>query len=74
MRLGVRFKAHGTWPLDHAVVRYAEHGFPVAPRVASDWKGFVAKLGNSAGATWHQSCSTDRRRPTSSSCPHWPKR
>jgi len=53
---GEILKAHGTWPLDRLLapaVRYAEHGFPVAPRVASDWKGLVAKLGNSAGATRH---------------------
>ena len=34
-------------------IRYAEHGFPVAPRVAADWKGLVSKLGNSPGATRH---------------------
>ena len=35
-------KAHGTWPLDRALepaIHYAEYGFPVAARVASDWKG-----------------------------------
>ena len=35
-------KAHGTWPLDRALapaIQYAEDGFPVAPRVASDWTG-----------------------------------
>ena len=53
---GEILKAHGAWPLDRVLapaIRYAEHGFPVAPRVASDWKGLVAKLGNSAGATRH---------------------
>jgi gamma-glutamyltranspeptidase / glutathione hydrolase len=53
---GEILKAHGTWPLDRLLapaIRYAEHGFPVAPRVASDWKGLVVKLGNSAGATRH---------------------
>ena len=53
---GEILKAHGTWSLDRVLapaIRYAEHGFPVAPRVASDWKGLVAKLGNSAGATRH---------------------
>ena len=46
----------GTWPLDRVLapaIKYAEHGFPVAPRIASDWKGLVAKLGNSAGASRH---------------------
>ena len=49
-------KAHGTYPLDRVLgpaIGYAEHGFPVAPRVASDWKGWVTKLGNSPGATRH---------------------
>ena len=49
-------KAQGNWPLDRVLapaIKYAEHGFPVAPRVASDWKGLVGKLGNSAGATRH---------------------
>jgi len=49
-------KAHGTYSLDRVLapaIKYAEHGFPVAPRVASDWKGWVGKLGNSPGATRH---------------------
>jgi gamma-glutamyltranspeptidase/glutathione hydrolase len=49
-------KAHGTYSLDRVLapaIKYAEHGFPVAPRVASDWKGWVGKLGNSPGATKH---------------------
>ena len=49
-------KAHGTWPLARALepaIHYAEFGFPVAARVASDWKGLVGKLGNSPGATKH---------------------
>jgi gamma-glutamyltranspeptidase/glutathione hydrolase len=53
---GAILKAHGTWTLDRVLapaIKYAEHGFPVAARVASDWKGLVAKLGNSAGATKH---------------------
>jgi gamma-glutamyltranspeptidase / glutathione hydrolase len=48
--------ARGTFPLDRALapaIRYAEHGFPVAPRVADDWRGWVGKLRNSAGATKH---------------------
>jgi gamma-glutamyltranspeptidase/glutathione hydrolase len=49
-------KAYGTISLDGVLapaIKYAEHGFPVAPRVASDWKGWVGKLGNSPGATRH---------------------
>jgi gamma-glutamyltranspeptidase / glutathione hydrolase len=49
-------KAHGAWPLARVLepaIHYAEFGFPVAPRVANDWKGLVAKLGNSPGATKH---------------------
>jgi gamma-glutamyltranspeptidase/glutathione hydrolase len=49
-------KARGTFSLERALapaIRYAEHGFPVAPRVASDWAKQVGKLGNSAGATKH---------------------
>jgi gamma-glutamyltranspeptidase/glutathione hydrolase len=53
---GAILKAHGTYGMDRALapaIRYAEHGFPVAPRVAADWSGLVGKLGNSAGATRH---------------------
>jgi gamma-glutamyltranspeptidase/glutathione hydrolase len=53
---GAILKTHGTFGLDRALapaVRYAEGGFPVASRVASDWKNWVGKLGNSAGATKH---------------------
>jgi gamma-glutamyltranspeptidase/glutathione hydrolase len=49
-------KAHGTWPLDRVLepaIHYAEYGFPVAARVASDWNALVGKLGNSPGATRH---------------------
>jgi gamma-glutamyltranspeptidase / glutathione hydrolase len=49
-------KAHGTWPLARALepaIHYAEYGFPVAARVAWDWKGLTGKLGNSPGATKH---------------------
>jgi len=53
---GALLKAKGSWSLDRVLapaIKYAEHGFPVAPRVASDWKNWIAKLGNSAGATKH---------------------
>jgi gamma-glutamyltranspeptidase/glutathione hydrolase len=53
---GAILKARGTWPLDRVLapaIKYSEHGFPVAARVASDWKGLVGKLGNSPGATRH---------------------
>ena len=49
-------KAHGTFSLDRVLapaIKYAEQGFPVASRVASDWKGWVGKLGNSPGAAKH---------------------
>src|SRR5688572_60861 len=39
-------KARGTFSLERALapaIRYAEHGFPVAPRVASDWAKQVGK-------------------------------
>jgi len=53
---GAILKAQGTWPLERVLapaIRYAEQGFPVAARVASDWKGLVGKLGNSPGASKH---------------------
>ncbi len=53
---GAILKAHGSWTLDRLfqpAIRYAEHGFPVAPRVAADWQGQVGKLGNSEGASKH---------------------
>src|SRR4051794_21850706 len=49
-------EARGTWPLARALepaIHYAEFGFPVAARVASDWKALVGKLGNSPGAAKH---------------------
>jgi len=49
-------KAHGTFTLDRVLapaIKYAEHGFPVAARVAWDWKALAGKLGNSPGATKH---------------------
>jgi gamma-glutamyltranspeptidase/glutathione hydrolase len=49
-------KVHGTFTLDRTLepaIKYAEHGFPVAARIASDWQGLAGKLGNSPGATKH---------------------
>ena len=53
---GEILKAHGSWTLDRLLapaIQYAEHGFPVAPRVAYDWQSLVGKLGNSEGAAKH---------------------
>jgi gamma-glutamyltranspeptidase / glutathione hydrolase len=49
-------KAHGRFGLDRALqpaIRYARNGFPVAPRVGSDWATAVPKLRADAGATRH---------------------
>ena len=49
-------KARGTFPLERALgpaIRYADQGFPVAPRIASDWKGLVGKLSGHPGARRH---------------------
>lgn len=46
--------AHGRFGLDRALqaaIRYAENGFPVAPRVAYDWAELVGKLKPHAGST-----------------------
>ena len=53
---GAVLKARGTWSLERALgpaIRYAEGGFPVAPRIGSDWATLVDKLGNSPGASKH---------------------
>lgn len=53
---GAILKAHGTFSMDRVLapaIKYAEQGFPVASRVASDWKSWVGKLGNSPGAMKH---------------------
>jgi len=34
-------------------IHYAEHGFPIAPRVAADWAGEVERLRQDPGATLH---------------------
>ena len=49
-------KAHGRFGLDRALqpaIRYARDGFPIAPRVGSDWAAAVPKLKADAGATHH---------------------
>jgi gamma-glutamyltranspeptidase/glutathione hydrolase len=48
--------AHGRFGLDRALapaIRYAEQGFPVAPRVAYDWANAAPRLRRDAGATRH---------------------
>ncbi|MBV9556296.1 MAG: gamma-glutamyltransferase, partial [Pseudolabrys sp.] len=49
-------KAHGTIGLDRALapaIKYAEHGFPVASRVAWDWSKFLPRLQADPGAAKH---------------------
>ena len=49
-------QVHGRFDLARALrpaIRFAEGGFPVAPRVNSDWAGLVGKLAADAGATRH---------------------
>jgi gamma-glutamyltranspeptidase/glutathione hydrolase len=48
--------SHGRFGLDRALapaIRYAENGFPVAPRVAHDWSFGVEKLQADPGASRH---------------------
>ncbi len=48
--------AHGRFGLDRALapaIRYAEDGFPVAPRVALDWSLAVERLAKDPGAVRH---------------------
>jgi gamma-glutamyltranspeptidase / glutathione hydrolase len=49
-------KGHGRFGLDRILqpaIGHAENGFAVAPRVGSDWAGFVDKLRPHAGSTKH---------------------
>ena len=49
-------KAHGRFALDRALaqaIKYAESGFPVASRIAFDWKKHVGKLKADPGAARH---------------------
>ena len=58
-------KAHGRFGLDRALqpaIRYARDGFPVAPRVGSDWAAAVPKLRADEGAARH--FLKDGRAPT----------
>jgi gamma-glutamyltranspeptidase / glutathione hydrolase len=48
--------AHGRFGLDRALapaIRYAEHGFPVAARIAWDWANSAGKLAADVGAARH---------------------
>ena len=57
-------QAHGRFDLARALqpaIKYAEGGFPVAQRVASDWEKQVAKLKADPGATKH--CLFDGKAP-----------
>jgi gamma-glutamyltranspeptidase / glutathione hydrolase len=48
--------AHGRFGLDRALapaIRYAEGGFPVAPRVGDDWRLGAARLARDPGAARH---------------------
>ncbi|MFL5089032.1 MAG: gamma-glutamyltransferase family protein, partial [Xanthobacteraceae bacterium] len=49
-------EAHGRFGLDRALapaIHYAEHGFPVAPRVAHDWALETERLRGDPGAARH---------------------
>lgn len=47
---------HGTWGFDRVLapaIDYAQNGFPVAPRVATDWAMAVGKLAADPGSAKH---------------------
>jgi gamma-glutamyltranspeptidase/glutathione hydrolase len=49
-------KAHGRFGLDRALqsaIHFAEDGFPIAPRVGTDWAGAADKLRANKGASRH---------------------
>ena len=49
-------KAHGRFGLERALapaIRFAEGGYPVAPRIASDWAQLTGKLRDDPGAARH---------------------
>lgn len=48
--------SHGSWSMARvleAAIDYAENGFPIAPRVGSDWAGLADKLVRDEGAAKH---------------------
>lgn len=48
--------SHGSWSMAQvlaAAIDYAENGFPVSPRVGSDWAGLSEKLARDEGASNH---------------------
>jgi gamma-glutamyltranspeptidase / glutathione hydrolase len=66
-------KSHGNFGLDRVLqhaIRYAEDGFPVAPRVASDWAMFVDKLKPHAGSVKH--CLVNGKSPAVGSVMRFP--
>ena len=47
---------HGSWPLARVLapaIDYAQNGFPVTPRVGSDWAGLVELIKRDEGAAKH---------------------
>src|SRR5882724_7849364 len=66
-------KVHGKFGLDRVLqhaIRYAEDGFVVAPRVASDWATMVDKLKPHAGSVKH--CLVNGRSPDVGSVMRFP--
>jgi gamma-glutamyltranspeptidase/glutathione hydrolase len=66
-------KAHGKFGLDRVLqhaIRYAEDGFVVAPRVASDWATMVDKLKPHAGSVKH--CLVNGKSPDVGSVMRFP--
>ncbi len=58
-------KAHGRFGLDRALqpaIRYAENGFPIAPRVGSDWADYASTSSSRMRARRNTICRTAQRR------------